>query len=131
MLHLGHFSEAEKHFERALQLDPHCIDAHTNLGSAFKERGQLAEAMACHELALTYDPDSVTTHWNRSLTWLQMGNFEQGWPEYEWRWKRKEADVRRYSAPRWDGSSLKDRTILCTPNKELEIWCNLLVCATC
>ena len=45
--------------------------------------------MACYDLALALDPESVTTHWNRSLALLQMGNYEQGWPAYEWRWQRK------------------------------------------
>ena len=63
-------------------------------------------------MALTYEPDSVTTHWNRSLAWLQMGNYEQGWPEYEWRWKRKETKTRQFSQPCWDGSPLDGRSIL-------------------
>jgi tetratricopeptide (TPR) repeat protein len=108
----GEFAKAEACYEQALRLNPCFTDAHTNLGSAFKEQGQLDEALACYDMALAYEPNSVTTHWNRSLAWLQLGNYEQGWPEYEWRWKRKDAKPRTFSQPRWDGSPLQGGSIL-------------------
>jgi hypothetical protein len=46
---------------------------------------------------------------------LQSGQFEEGWKEYEWRWKRKQAVKRAFRHPRWDGSALEARTIL--------LWC--------
>ena len=53
-------------------------------------------------------------HWNRALAWLLAGDFEQGWPEYEWRWQWKDfpSSKRSFSQPLWDGSSLAGRTIL-------------------
>src|SRR5262249_19290790 len=36
----------------------------------------------------------------------------QGWPEYEWRWQRKQTPARPFRQPRWDGSPLEGRTIL-------------------
>jgi hypothetical protein len=41
-----------------------------------------------------------------------MGNFEQGWPEYEWRWQRPQTPPRPFRQPCWDGSPLAGRTIL-------------------
>ncbi|HWY87469.1 MAG TPA: tetratricopeptide repeat protein, partial [Gemmataceae bacterium] len=108
----GDFAAAEPCFKQALRLNPRYAEAHTNLGSAYKEWGRPADAVACYDLALALEPDAITPHWNRSLAWLQMGNFVQGWREYEWRWKRKETTLRAFSQPHWDGSPLKGRSIL-------------------
>ncbi len=53
--------------------------------------------------------------WNRAIAWLTQGDFERGWAEYEWRWKRSEAKTRHFPEPRWDGSALEGKTIL--------LWC--------
>ena len=41
-----------------------------------------------------------------------MGNFEQGFADYEWRWRRKKSPMRPFQQPTWDGSELNGKTIL-------------------
>jgi ADP-heptose:LPS heptosyltransferase len=41
-----------------------------------------------------------------------MGDFEHGWPEYEWRWRRPKSPPRRLPQPRWDGAPLAGKTLL-------------------
>jgi hypothetical protein len=45
---------------------------------------------------------------------LLAGDFEHGWLEYEWRWKKKPlaTALRTFRQPAWDGSVQLDRTIL-------------------
>jgi tetratricopeptide (TPR) repeat protein len=109
---LGRFAEAEAAYEAALRLDPKSADVLTNLGSAYKEQGRLDEALACYEMALWFEPGAASIHWNRALARLQMGDYARGWPEYEWRWRRRRTVPRRFAQPRWDGSPLDGRTIL-------------------
>ncbi len=47
----------------------------------------------------------------QALAWLLAGDFEQGWPSYEWRWQSKDfpSSKRSFSQPLWDGSSLAGR----------------------
>jgi tetratricopeptide (TPR) repeat protein len=116
---MGRFAEAESAYEQSLTINPRQSDVLTNLGSVLKEQGRLKEAIACYQLALWFEPDAATTHWNRALAWLQMGDYERGWPEYEWRWKRKRAPKRAFREPLWDGSSLEGRTILLTAEQGL------------
>ncbi|HVW36396.1 MAG TPA: hypothetical protein VHB99_03790, partial [Pirellulales bacterium] len=71
-----------------------------------------AAALASYEQSLKLLPDGVDAHWNRSLVWLLEGDFAQGWPEYEWRWKLKSFSTRATNRPLWDGSSLEGRTVL-------------------
>jgi tetratricopeptide (TPR) repeat protein len=109
---LGRFAQAETCYQEALRLDPGYVEAHTNLGSACKEQGRLEEALACYQHSLWLEPVSAIAHYNRSLALLQMGDYEHGWPEYEWRWRRKQTQPRTFVQPRWDGSPLKGWTIL-------------------
>jgi tetratricopeptide (TPR) repeat protein len=112
---LGRYDEAEACYREALRLDPNDADAHSNRGNALKEQGRLEEALACYQLALWLKPESVSAHWNRALAWLQAGDYERGWPEYEWRWRRPQTPLRPFAQHRWDGGPLAGRTIL--------LWC--------
>jgi hypothetical protein len=106
------FDEAVAAYDRALALNPRYAEAHTNLGSAYKEQGRLEEAIACYDYALWLRPDDATTHWNRSLAYLAQGDYERGWAEYEWRWRRKRTRPLPFAQPAWDGTPLEGRTIL-------------------
>jgi Flp pilus assembly protein TadD len=108
----GRWPEAEASFHEALRLKPEYAEAHNNLASAYNEQEKTVEAEAAYQIALWLQPDSVSTHWNRALAWHQAGDYERGWPEYEWRWKRKQTPPRHFPQPLWDGSPLEGRTIL-------------------
>jgi hypothetical protein len=43
---------------------------------------------------------------------LLDGDLEAGWEEFEWRWRKKDAQPRSFTQPLWDGSPLEGRTIL-------------------
>ena len=105
-------SDAVASYQQALCLKPNYREALINLGSALREQGKLEEAMASFQQALRHRPDDAEAHWNRALLWLLLGNFEQGWPEYEWRWKCKHISPHPLSELFWDGSRLDGRTIL-------------------
>jgi tetratricopeptide (TPR) repeat protein len=109
---LGHFDEAVGAYEQALRLRPGYADAHGNLGNTRMCQGLLEEAVACHGMALLLQADSAMAHWNRALAWLTQGDYARGWPEYEWRWKRKHVAPRPFRQPAWDGSALEGRTLL-------------------
>jgi tetratricopeptide (TPR) repeat protein len=109
---LGRFAEAEACYEEALRLQPRYADAHTNLASAYKEQDRLEEALAGYQVALWLNPPSASARWNRSLALLKAGDFERGWPEYEWRWQRPKTPARRLPQPAWDGADPAGKIIL-------------------
>jgi hypothetical protein len=43
---------------------------------------------------------------------LFQGAFEEGWQEYEWRWKQPGAEGKTLLRPAWDGSAIAGKTIL-------------------
>jgi Flp pilus assembly protein TadD len=109
---LGRFAEAEAALLEALRLEPGYLEAHNNLGSVYKEEGRLEEALASYQIALWHSPQSASTRYNRSLALLAAGQWEEGWREYEWRWRRSRAAQRPFRQPRWDGSPLAGKTVL-------------------
>src|SRR5262249_23087139 len=64
-----------------------------------------------HE-ALRLKPDYAEAHMNLGMARLLLGNYEQGWPEYEWRWQCKPFRSRPLPQSLWDGSPLRGGTIL-------------------
>jgi len=108
----GSLDEAIACYRQALGLKPDYAEAQVNLGNALRLTGQLDEALASFERALRVKPDFASGRWNRSVVLLARGEFEQGWPEYEWRWAQHSFALRHFAQPLWDGSDLGGRTIL-------------------
>jgi tetratricopeptide (TPR) repeat protein len=104
--------EALACFERAVQLQPGSSEAQNNRGNALWQLGRLEEALASYAQALQIQPDYAEVHRNVALIRLLLGDFDQGWAEFEWRWQLPINRSRSFTRPRWDGSSLTGRTIL-------------------
>ncbi len=107
----GRLDEAVACFRRALQLTPNFAEAYNNLGIALKDQGKLDEAVANYSRALQLKPDYADAHWNRALVWLLQGDWQRGWPEYQWRWHTHFVPS-RFPRPVWQGESLRGKTIL-------------------
>jgi Flp pilus assembly protein TadD len=110
--YLGRLDEAVASLTRALQLRPDWADAHSNLGTVLRSQGKARQAVPSLREALRLNPNHVEAHWNLALSLLACGEFEEGWKEYEWRWKRREWPPRVFPQPRWDGGPLQGRSIL-------------------
>ncbi|MED5463354.1 MAG: tetratricopeptide repeat protein [Myxococcota bacterium] len=110
----GGLREAEGHYRRAIAFHRGYTDAIYNLGNTLKEQGRLKEAVAEFDRCLALDGEHPGAHWNRSLTLLLMGEYELGWPGYEWRFVQPGFPGRRegLSAPLWEGQSLLGKRLL-------------------
>jgi tetratricopeptide (TPR) repeat protein len=106
------FEEAVKVFEQAEALGHQA--AASNRGNSLLDLGRMNEALRAQELAVERDPSSPGARYNLALTRLRLGDWKQGWPGYEARWRFRE--VHRapmiFRQPRWQGEPLDGRRIL-------------------
>ena len=110
---LGRLDEAVASYHKALAIKPDFVKAHINLGGTLKELGQLDEALACHRRAVEIDPGSAEAHHHLSLQLLQLGEMQEGWDEYEWRWRLKYGVLPRdFPHVPWQGEDPGGKTIL-------------------
>ena len=101
---LGLFLEALPHYLEAVRLKPGYAEAYNSFAVALRDQGLLSEALGCYEEALRLAPENADAHTGRAILRLLLGDFERGWPEYEWRWKAKGFPRRVFQQPLWDGA---------------------------
>jgi tetratricopeptide (TPR) repeat protein len=104
-------AEAAVHYRQVLAVQPDRAETHNNLGIALERQGRPEEAAACYGHALALNPDYPEAHFNRAHALLSTGAFEEGWPEYEWRFAVARYD-RGFDEPLWSGELLAGQTIL-------------------
>ncbi len=110
---LGRYGEAVRSYEQALRLRPDSAEAWNNRGVALQNLQRWDEALASYARAVQLRPDYADAQRNAGLCRLLIGDFAEGWNQYEWRWHTAQFGGRRQepALPRWDGDPL-DRTLL-------------------
>jgi tetratricopeptide (TPR) repeat protein len=110
---LDRFDAALASFDQAIALRSDYAEAYANRGNALYELGQWDAARANYERAIALRPDYPEPHVSRSFLSLLHGNLEDGWIDYEWRFKMGAGTKRRFVQPLWLGNeSIAGRTIL-------------------
>jgi tetratricopeptide (TPR) repeat protein len=104
--------EAVLCFQRAIELRPGYVRAYSNLGTALHNLGRSDEALRYLDEALRLAPEDPYLHTGRGLIWLRQGDFERGWPEYEWRLRLSEMGSRDLIQHQWRGEALEGRTLV-------------------
>jgi tetratricopeptide (TPR) repeat protein len=110
----GRFAEAEAAYRRQLALAPSAALPLIALGDALRGQEKLDEAIEAYRQALALAPENANAHANLALALLAAGDYEKGWPEYEWRWRADSFPNkdRGLAGPRWGGEDLAGKTIL-------------------
>lgn len=110
----GDLVGAERWFHASAMIDPKAPRSFINLAMIYRTWGYLKEAVACLAQAVALAPDSAEAHWNLANALLTSGDFERGFAEYEWRFRRPGREERTLPILRWRGEGLSGQTLLLT-----------------
>jgi Flp pilus assembly protein TadD len=109
----GDFDRAVAIFHKGISLNPNWPELHNSLGLALRNWGRRDQAMAAFRQSIALKPDYPDGHWNLGITLLLLGDYRNGWLEYEWRTKIAEiVQPRNIAQPQWNGKTLEGKTIL-------------------
>jgi Flp pilus assembly protein TadD len=114
---LGQSREALAADDAALALSPDHPGVLVNRSASLLRLQRTQEAIADCRRSLALDPDNPLGHLNLGIALLLDGQLEEGFKEYEWRWRVSEVSSfdPGYAEPRWDGAPF--------PGKTLLLWC--------
>ena len=76
-LQQGLHEEAIRLTRDALEREPNCAEAHSNLGTAFHLLGRHDEAVACYEAAIAIDPDRPESYYGFGLALHALRRFDE------------------------------------------------------
>lgn len=107
----GETQKAIACYKRLLEIAPDYAEAYYNL-ACLLQGIQLEKSIAFYSRAIELDPEHMKAHLNLSFILLLLGKYQEGFAEYEWRWRRESTPPRPFPQPLWDGSNLEGRTIL-------------------
>ncbi len=109
---LDRCAEAVVCHELALTMKADSLLTLQNLGVALRGAGRHADAVKVYDRLLKKTPDNHSACWDRSQSLLALSRFEEGWRDYESRWKMKEAGPYPRKGLRWDGKPFTGKTLL-------------------
>ena len=112
LLSRGNARMAENCHRQALAMKPGNPATYSNLANALHRQGKMEESVEAYRAAIQVMPDSAKFHTNLALTLLLMEQYEEGWREYEWRWKDHPAFPPYLKDKPWRGQPMPEGTLL-------------------
>jgi tetratricopeptide (TPR) repeat protein len=112
---LGRHDEALQSFIESAAHAGGIADTHTNMGVVFKSIGNYRQAELQFDRALSIKHDDPAANFESAFLRLTLGNFRQGWPQYEARFRLPALRIpqRSFHAPRWQGQEpIAGKTLL-------------------
>ncbi|RBP51574.1 TIGR03032 family protein [Arenicella xantha] len=106
------WDDAIQYLEKTVNIQKNHAEAHNSLGHAWAGKLAFDKAITCYEAAIAADQTYATAHFNRGCVKLKLGDYAQGWKEYEWRWKMPTFQPFQCPQEQWHGEDISDKTIL-------------------
>ena len=96
-----------------IKLNSASTEAYLNLGNAFYEKKEILESINCFNKSIAINAENKQAYFNKSMAELLLGNYEEGWKLYEYRWLANESMAKReFKKPIWLGEeNLKGKSI--------------------
>lgn len=91
---------------------PYAAEHAATLAKCLQDRGEVAAASEAHDRAARLRPEAADVRLARALHLLALGDFAEGWAEYEQRLLGSESPRRAFPVPHWSGEPLVGRRVL-------------------
>ena len=102
-------------FETAARLNPDLGPAYGNMGSILLDKAMYETALILFEQAIALDANDARFRYHKSSTLLLLGKLEQGWEDFDMRFKAFKA-ARQFRRPEpppyWDGKNAEGKCVL-------------------
>lgn len=107
LAHKGQREEAMACFHEAVKLWPAYPDSYSNIGLCHKWANRYWEALQWVNRALVIDPWHEQAQFVRAMTLLLDCRYEEGFKEYECRWRSQNNGMQKIASPtpEWDGTN--------------------------
>jgi tetratricopeptide (TPR) repeat protein len=99
-------------FQTLSRLFPSSSAVWHNIGYVHAELNQPYDAVSAYQKALQYDPNNLETHICLATSLLSIGDYKQGFAEYEWRWQQTGNALYALNIPVWNHENLQGKKIL-------------------
>ncbi len=108
----GKWTDAIDQLSEVVAVQEDNAEAMNSLGLAWSESGNHDNAMTWFEKSIATDNQFALAHFNRGLLLLKKGRYEEGWPEYDWRWQTPQFVPFQCNQPQWQGEDISDKRLL-------------------
>ncbi|MGK7946161.1 MAG: TIGR03032 family protein [Microcystaceae cyanobacterium] len=109
---ISRYSEAIEQLEQVIQAEARHAEAYNSLGFIYSQQRQLDMAIKHYRQAITIAPNFAQAHYNLGLTLLQLGEYQEGWTECEWRLQTSQFMAFNPAQPRWQGEDISQKNLL-------------------
>jgi hypothetical protein len=109
---LGHGKSAITCHQRAIALSGGDALLFHNLGTALSASGQYGDAVIAFTRALERDPNYHLARWDRALAYLHLGNYHEGFKDYEVRRITGQLPSRTPPGLPWEGGAYGGKTLV-------------------
>jgi len=101
-------------YRRLIEANPRDAELRNNFGNVCRELGLHREAIAALAEAIRLAPDYAQAHFSRAFELLLLGEYAEGFEEFEWRWKVRGLGTppRAFAQPQWDGGAIGGTLLL-------------------
>lgn len=107
----NHLDEAIRRYQTILDISPNNESALYNMAYTLKKGDNIIQALPYYHRVLEINPNNAEAHFSLSLAYLVSGNMQDGWKEYEWRWRRNGFEQRAFTQPMWLGEPLQGKIL--------------------
>jgi Tfp pilus assembly protein PilF len=109
---LGDVDRADACFQKAIDGQPGYLSPLKNRGTLWVWAGEIEKGLASYSEALQLAPADPELHRNLGVIYLLQQRYDEGWPEYRWRWHFIPGGRPQYPFPAWQGEDPSGKTFL-------------------